>query len=131
MSNRVRIDAKHCVKPIAMGVVVAVVSSIVLLILFSVFMLIQNLPRNSGYFLSFIIISLSTLFGGFACARLARQNGLILGSVVGALYILVVSLIGAAAGFALNLFGTFLIKALFSVGFGALGGILAMNIRRK
>lgn len=115
-------------KATAIGAISSIAASIVLLVLFSVFMTIQRMPSDGGFYLSFIIICLASLFGGFVGSRVTRQKGLLTGAVVGLSYITLIALVGGAAGFAVNLFGTFLIKMVLSVVFGAIGGVLNINL---
>lgn len=131
MDNKINSCSRRMVAPIISGIITAIVSSIILLIFFSVFMLMQNMPSSSGYFLSFIIVCIAALLGGFVCGRGVCSRGLLFGALTGFLYVFIISLIGLVAGFAINYLGTFLLKAIFATAFGGIGGILAMNIRRK
>ena len=122
---------KKTVKAILFGTIVSIAASILFLVLFSVFMTIQRMPSDGGFYLSFVIISLSAFFGGFFGAQINGCRGLLTGGLVGFVYILLVALIGGAAGFGVNLFGTFLLKALLSVFFGGMGGVVKINLRRR
>ncbi len=131
MDNHINLSTRKVFTPILTGVITAIVSSIILLVFFSVFMLMQNMPSSSGYFLSFIIVCIAALLGGFVTGRGVCAKGLVFGAVTGFLYVFIISLIGLVAGFAVNYFGTFLLKAIFATAFGGIGGILAMNIRKR
>ena len=129
MGKRIYMESRNYFKPVITGTVTSIVSSVALLVIFSVFMLLQNMPRNSGFFLSFIVISLASMIGGFVCVRMARCKGMILGAVVGFIFIFIISMVGVIAGFSVNFLGSFMLKALLAVAFGAIGGIIATNIR--
>lgn len=122
---------KKTVKAILFGTITSILASILFLILFSVFMTIQRMPSDGGFYLSFVIISLAAFFGGFIGAQISGCRGLLTGGAVGLVYIFLVALIGGASGFAVNLFGTFLLKMLLSVFFGGMGGIIKINLRRR
>lgn len=118
-------------KALLIGAITAIVASILLLVLFSVFMMIQNMPSGGGFYISFVIICLSAFCGGFIAAQIYRCKGLIIGALTGLVYMVLIALIGGAAGFAVNIFGTYLLKVLLAVVFGGIGGIVKINIFRR
>ena len=118
-------------KALLIGAIAAIVASILLLVLFSVFMMIQNMPSGGGFYISFVIICLSAFCGGFMSAQIYRCKGLIIGALTGLVYMVLIALIGGAAGFAVNIFGTYLLKVLLAVIFGSIGGIVKINICRR
>lgn len=118
-------------KALLIGTITAIVASIILLVLFSVFMMIQNMPSGGGFYISFVIICLSAFCGGFMSAQIYRCKGLIIGALTGLVYMVLIALIGGAAGFAVNLFGTYLFKVLLAIVFGGIGGIVKINIFRR
>ena len=124
-------EQRYFAKSVAFGTLTSVIASIILLVLFSVFMMIQQMPSDSGFYISFVIIGLSALAGGFTGVGVMKCRGMMTGSVIGFAYIMLIALIGGAAGFSVNVFGTFLLKAMLSVLFGGIGGILRTNIRRR
>ncbi len=131
MEKEKMVFGRNLGKATAMGAVSAIAASIVLLVLFSVFMTVQRMPSDGGFYMSFVIICLAALAGGFVGAGILRQKGLMVGGLVGFCYITMIALVGGAAGFAVNLFGTFLLKALLAVLFGGIGGILNINLHRR
>jgi len=124
-------ENKFFAKSLFIGALSSIAASIILLILFSVFMLIQQMPQNGGFYISFVIVCLAAMTGGFIGTGIMRCKGMFTGALVGLIYIVLIALIGAAAGFAVNIFGTFILKALLAVVFGGLGGIIKMNLRRR
>ncbi len=119
------------IQALLIGAIAAMAASVVLLVLFSVFMMIQQVPTGGGFYISFVIICLAAFCGGFVGAQIMRCKGMMTGALVGLVYILLIALIGGAAGFVVNLFGTYLLKVLLSVVFGGIGGILKMNLCRR
>lgn len=131
MEKRKTDSSNNLVKALLIGAISAIVASILLLILFSVFMMIQRMPSGGGFYISFVIICLSAFCGGFIGAQIMRCKGMMTGALVGLVYIVLIALIGGAAGFLINVFGTYLLKVLLAVLFGGIGGVLKMNIRRR
>lgn len=131
MENEKVVFGRKLGKAMVIGAISSIAASILLLVLFSVFMTIQRMPSDGGFYLSFVIISLAAMFGGFVGARVIRQKGLLTGGLVGLTYITLIALIGGAAGFAVNLFGTFLLKMILSVLFGGIGGVLNINLSQR
>ena len=119
---------KNLSKALLIGAIASIVTSIFLLVLFSVFMMIQNMPSGGGFYISFVIICLSALCGGFMAAQIYRCKGLVTGALTGLVYMVLIALIGGAAGFAVNIFGTYLLKVILAVVFGGIGGIIKINI---
>lgn len=75
-------------------------------------------------------IALAAFVGGFTAARLLRERGLLIGAACGALLFAVTVLgglgvDGTADGVAA------ILKPIIAVGFGALGGVSGVNLKRK
>ena len=71
-----------------------------------------------------IIAAVSLAIGGWFCARMAGNRGLFRGAMTGFLFLLF-SLLWAKIGGVDSTFSVILIKGVFYVFFGALGGVLA------
>lgn len=76
------------------------------------------------------VIALAAFAGGFTAARLFKERGLLIGAACGALLFAVTVLGG------LGVDGTTsgvmaLLKPIIAVGFGALGGVSGVNLKRK
>lgn len=76
------------------------------------------------------VIAMAAFAGGFTAARLFKERGLLIGAACGALLFAVTVLGG------LGVDGTTsgvmaLLKPIIAVGFGALGGVSGVNLKRK
>ena len=118
-------------KAVLVGTLMSIVSSVILLVLFSVFMMIQQMPSNGGFYISFVIVCLASMTGGFIGTGIMRCRGMFTGALIGSCYIILIALIGGAAGFMVNVFGTFILKVVLSIISGCIGGVLKMNLRRR
>lgn len=76
------------------------------------------------------VIALAALAGGFTAARLLKERGLLIGAACGALLFAVTVLGGLGTDGTVS--GVIaLLKPIIAVGFGALGGVSGVNLKRK
>ncbi len=86
---------------------------------------------ETGLFIPVNMVSLcvGALIGGWICGRIIKQKGLLLGIVCAAIVFLATASASLAAGGELSL--QLLLRLLLMLPCGALGGILAVNKKKK
>lgn len=115
---------------ILMGVLGGFAFSLLILLLLSFVMTVKDLPQNAVDPLACVSIVCGSFFGGWIAARIRRSQGMIYGAVTGFIFFLLLWATGAILH--QTGFGTLLlIKLLLSIGFGCLGGIAGVNVKRK
>ena len=74
--------------------------------------------------------AISAFVGGFVAARFSRERGLLYGAAVGLLLFLLITGVGIAVLQELR-GAMMLLKAVLTIGVGALGGILGVNVKNR
>ena len=116
-------------KKIFKGVIISVLSTLVLLIIFSVLLTYTNIQEKTIPVVTIIIVTISLLLGGTISTTNIKKNGMITGATVGLIYILSIYIISSIIikNFSLNTYSiVILISSIFA---GAVGGIIGVNIK--
>lgn len=108
------------------GILCGIVFSILLLVVFSVLMVMRDMPSSAVQPFAFIAVAGGGAIGGLFAGRLLGRKGLALGAVVGLFYLILLLLSGVLMGHAV-LGGMTLGKLLVSVLAGSIGGIIGVN----
>ena len=115
---------------VLIGILSAVVLSLIMLIVFSVLVLLKDMPAGALTPFAYISIAIGGIGGGFVVGRILRKKGVLFGAMVGFLYLLVLIICGMLFGHGQwNL--SILFKFLTTILTGACGGIIGMTGRRK
>ena len=75
------------------------------------------------------ISAFSILMGSFLVAKRVEQKGIVYGSVLGLIYMLILYLISSILNFDFSLNGNAIIMIVFGIIGGAIGGILGVNLK--
>ncbi len=118
------------VRPVAIGVGVGAVSCLLLLFAAAAVLASGWLPQAAVMPVAVVILSLAALFGGFAAARSSRERGLLYGVGCGMLLFFITAIAGLDVEQTVQGVSLFL-KLALSVGCGALGGIVGVNLKRR
>lgn len=122
--------AARIVRPMAIGGAIGVLSCVVLLLLAATVMASCQLPQSVIAPLAVVILAISTLLSGFTASRITRERGLLYGVGCGLLLFLITALAGLGVDGTVQ--GTMLfLKLAASLGCGAIGGIIGVNIKRR
>jgi putative membrane protein (TIGR04086 family) len=116
--------------PELFGILGAFIVSVLLLAVFSAIMAARDVPSSMIMPFACVSISLGSLCGGFMASRLYRSHGFLLGLVTGLLFYVILYMIGAIMHQA-DLNALLLLKIILSVLFGAVGGIIGVNFKRR
>lgn len=117
-------------RPLLIGVGVGITVGVLLLLAAAAVMVSTQVPAAAVTPVALAVIAVTALVGGFTTARLLRERGLLIGAACGLLIFLIVAIAGFSVDQAVQ--GTLLfLKLGLTVGCGALGGILGVNVKRK
>ena len=123
-------SAKRFIRPITCGIGLGAAACVLLLVIMSVVMSIQDIPQAAISLMSTLAFVAGGFVAGFACSALSRERGLLLGLCCGVLLFLILSLASLAVDG--SAFGALAATKLAAVLFAAaLGGVLGVNRRKK
>lgn len=123
-----RVDENKPFINILKGIGISLLSTLILLIIFSIVLTYTNISENTISPVIMIITAISILIGSSICTINIKKNGLLNGGLVGGLYILLIYLISSLLNWHFTLNIQSIIMIAVSVIFGILGGIIGVNI---
>ncbi len=114
---------------IGKGIIIAFITTFILLFLFSILLTYTNLPEAAIAPTIIVASAISILIGSSLATLKIKKNGLINGGIIGGIYICTIYLISSIlnTGFALNI--SSIIMILICIFAGILGGIVGVNIK--
>ncbi len=121
---------RQWVRPLLIGTAVGIIACTAVMLLMTLVLQHAEIPRRAVMPMAVAAAAVGSFLAGLVAARLARQNGLLLGALCGSvLYLLVLAAgllhyAGVGIGFAAVKAGMMLVA-------GALGGILGVNRRHR
>ena len=117
------------VKPIMIGVSVAILSSFIFLLIYATILSFTDIPESTMATVIITITGISILVGSIISSRQISKNGIFNGGIVGLIYILTIYLISSLlnGNFAINLQS--IIMIIVAVASGIIGGIIGVNKR--
>ena len=115
------------IKNIFKGVGIALLTTIILLLIYSLVLTYTNVSENTITPVIIVITATCILLGSSIGNKKIRKNGLLNGGAIGGIYILILYLISSIWNwkFALNIQS--LIMILAGIIFGVIGGIIGVN----
>ncbi len=118
------------VRAVLIGAVAGVVAGVLFLLAAAAVMASVDIPARAVTPIAMVGVALAALVGGFIAARMLRERGLLIGAGCGLLIFFIVALAGFTVESAVA--GTLLfLKLALTVGFGALGGVFGVNMKRR
>lgn len=122
-------DSGNNIKKIIKGSIISIIVTIVSLVIFAILLTYTGIAESTIPTVTIIITALSILIGSSLSMSKLKKNGIINGSLVGLIYIMVIYILSSIieGNFALNIYS--IIMILGSVLAGALGGIIGVNKR--
>lgn len=114
-------------KSIAKGVGISLITSFILLIIFSIILTYINISENTITPVIIVLTAISILIGSSIGNLKMKKNGILNGGSVGAIYIIILYLISSLLNwkFGINLQSVIMIAV--GIVFGILGGIVGVN----
>lgn len=122
---------KNWVRPIGWGAVAGAVGCLLSLLLLAAVLTAQDVPQTAVSPMALIAAAIGGFVGGFTAARIAGQNGWLMGALAG---LALFTLLLIAGGFTmLDNAGDshLLLKLLIVLATAAVGGVVAVNIRKR
>ena len=115
------------IKNIVKGVVIALLTTFILLIIFSIILTYTNTEEKVLNPVIMIITAISILIGSSLANIKIKKNGLLNGGIVGGIYILMIYLISSLLNWKFSLNIQSIIMIATATIFGVLGGIIGVN----
>ena len=121
------IDSFGNVRRVFVGSVTAIVTTIILLIIYSAVLTYTNISENTIPMVTLVITGLSILLGSGIAGSKVKKKGLITGMMVGGIYILSIYLLSSivSGNFGMSMFS--IIMIVVGMVSGAFGGIIGVN----
>lgn len=125
--ENLQINENETIKNIMKGTGIALITTVLLLLIFSIILTYTNIDEKVINPVIMIVTAISILLGSSLGNIKIKKNGLINGGTIGAIYIVTIYLISSILNwkFSLNIQSIFMI--IIAIVFGILGGILGVN----
>jgi len=125
--ENLQINENKTIKNIMKGTGIALITTVLLLLIFSIILTYTNIDEKVINPVIMIVTAISILLGSSLGNIKIKKNGLINGGTIGAIYIVTIYLISSILNwkFLLNIQSIFMI--IIAIMFGILGGILGVN----
>ena len=125
--ENLQINENKTIKNIMKGTGIALITTVLLLLIFSIILTYTNIDEKVINPVIMIVTAISILLGSSLGNIKIKKNGLINGGTIGAIYIVTIYLISSILNwkFSLNIQSIFMI--IIAIVFGILGGILGVN----
>ena len=109
------------------GIGISFISTIILLLIFSIILTYTNVPENTINPVIIVITAISILIGSSISNIKIKKNGLSNGGIIGGGYILIIYLISSILNWEFSLDFQSIIFILVGIIFVILGGIIGVN----
>lgn len=122
-------DSNNSIKKILKGAIVSILTTLFLLIIFSIILTYSKIQESAVPMVTIIISGISILIGGSLTTSNIRKNGMITGGMVGLIYIITIYLLSSiiTKNFSFNTYS--IVMIIVSVLSGGIGGIIGVNIK--
>jgi putative membrane protein (TIGR04086 family) len=130
VAEKQQTDIKQFLMTAMSGILGAFIISVLFLAAFSILMTAKDMPSTAVMPFACISISAGAMGGGVVSSRLYRSRGLMIGAVTGLLFYIILYIVGIIMRQA-DLNAMFLLKIFLSIIFGAIGGIIGINMKTK
>lgn len=112
------------------GIVIAIIFTLVLLLIFSIFLTYTNIQESTIAPIIIVITAISILAGASIASIKIKKNGIINGGIIGGIYMILLYLLSSIVetGFSLNMYAVVMI--IFAMLAGMIGGIVGVNIKK-
>lgn len=114
-------------KDLAKGVGISFISTIVLLVIFSILLTYTNISEDTITPVILIITAISILIGSSIANIKIKRNGIINGGLIGGIYISILYFTSSILNWKFGLNVQSLIMIIVGIVFGIIGGIVGVN----
>lgn len=110
------------------GMCLSMVITLIMILILSMILSFSHIKENVIMPTVIFISSFSILIGAFLVSKKIDEKGIIYGSALGLIYMLVLYLISSILNFDFSLNGSAIVMIIFGVIGGAIGGVLGVNL---
>lgn len=125
--DNVQINENSFIENILKGVGISLITTLILLIIFSIILTYTNIQESVINPVIMIITAISILVGSSLGSIKIKKNGLINGGIIGAIYIVSIYLVSSLLNWRFTLNLQSIIMIVIAIVFGILGGIIGVN----
>ena len=111
------------------GIVLSVGLTLMMILILSIILSLTNVKESVIMPSVIFMSSFSIMIGGFFVARHMEKRGILYGSIVGVLYMVILYTISSFLNFNFSLNLNAIIMVFFGVLGGAIGGVLGINLK--
>lgn len=111
------------------GIGISMILTLMMILILSMVLSFSNIKESVIMPTVIFISSFSILIGGFLVAKRMENKGIVYGSILGLIYMLILYLISSIMNFDFSLNGNSIVMITFGVVGGAIGGILGVNLK--
>lgn len=122
-------ESKNIVK-IIKGSTVAIIITLLGLLIYSVILASTEIGENTINYVVIGISALSILIGSIISVSKIAKNGMLNGSIVGGIYIVIIYLLSSIINLNFDINSNSIILISFSMVAGMLGGVIGVNIKK-
>lgn len=115
------------IKNVAKGVVISLISTCIMLLIFTILLTYTDINENLIDTVIIIITAISILIGSSIGNYKMKKNGLLNGAIIGMGYIITIYLISSILNWKFSLNFKSIIMIIITIFFGILGGIIGVN----
>ncbi|MBQ2937758.1 MAG: TIGR04086 family membrane protein [Clostridia bacterium] len=125
--ENIQMNENNFITNILKGVGISLITTLVLLIIFSIILTYTNIQETAINPVIMIITAISILIGSSIVNIKIKKNGLVNGAIIGAIYIISIYLISSILNWKFSLNLQSIIMIVIAIIFGVLGGIIGVN----
>ena len=125
--ENIQVNENKTIINILKGVGISLISTLIMLIIFSIILTYTNIQESTINPVIMIITAISILIGSSFGNTKIKKNGLINGGIIGAIYIIIIYFISSILNWRFSLNIQSIIMIITAVVFGVLGGIIGVN----
>ena len=119
------------VKSLIKSVIVAILFTIILFLVFALIISFTDITEASADTMVTVATIIGVIISGIISAYGASSKGWLSGSIGGLFYIFIVWLTGLISGYSVSFSKSTAVILALSIVFGAIGGIIGINMKRK
>lgn len=129
MSDGNSLEINNNIGIIAKGVIIAIISSMVLLLIFSAILTYTTLSESVSNPVIIVITAISILIASQMSTRRIRKNGIVNGGIIGGIYIIALYLISSIVTGNFSLGINAIVMIIASIVAGMFGGVIGVNAK--
>lgn len=130
-SSKQNDSVMQMVKPFLFGVIVSILSSMILILLFSFILTLSTLPDTVSGIIIYVILAFASFIGAYMTAKMRKKKGLVSGIITAFCFFILILLAGFAGSTTMGFNQIFVIKLVLTMAAGGVGGYAGVSGKRK